>query len=164
MKKLLQRIYIAKLVIRLLRKVRPVRRVSAPTDNGLLEKLWRRHHNPLSWALRPVFFVALLISQWKKAPWMALASLIGLATSWFWFPEPKKVPAFIQKSLKGERDWLQKPMDRQKGTDIALGSLLTFLQLKFARSHNLAGMLGSFLASLAWKGSFLQRVADRVKS
>ena len=49
---------------------------------------WARHHNVLSWYIRPVFFLPFCFFAYRRSWAGILATLVALATSMAWFPAP----------------------------------------------------------------------------
>jgi hypothetical protein len=51
---------------------------------------WARHHNPLSWYIRPLFLLPFCYFAYKRSTWGIVLTLFALATSMVWFPEPER--------------------------------------------------------------------------
>lgn len=64
---------------------------------------WERHHNPLSWWIRPLFLIPFaFFAYWRS--WLGIAvTLVALATSMFWFPRPARVDPQVAEFLAAER-------------------------------------------------------------
>jgi hypothetical protein len=67
---------------------------------------WDRHHNVLSWWIRPLFLIPYCWFAWRRS-WPGLVlTLVALATSMFWFPAPERTSPAVLEMLQGERDYL----------------------------------------------------------
>src|SRR3712207_4002677 len=67
---------------------------------------WERHHNVLSWYIRPLFLVPLAWFAYRRSLAGIVLTLIGLATSMFWFPAPERVDPRVVEFLRFEQEWL----------------------------------------------------------
>ncbi|CAG0931881.1 hypothetical protein TFLX_02333 [Thermoflexales bacterium] len=70
------------------------------------EWAWARHHNPLSWAIRPLFILPLCYFAYRRSWKGIVGTLIALATSMFWFPAPEAPDPTIVAFLAAEQAWL----------------------------------------------------------
>jgi hypothetical protein len=65
---------------------------------------WERHHNPLSWWIRPLFLTPFMFFAYRRS-WRGIAlTLVALASSMFWFPKPARVDPQVEEFLAFERD------------------------------------------------------------
>jgi hypothetical protein len=76
------------------------------TFNGFLSWAWERHHNVLSWYIRPLFLLPLAYFSYKRSIAGLVLTLVALATSMFWFPAPERVDLRVEEFLVFEREWL----------------------------------------------------------
>jgi hypothetical protein len=67
---------------------------------------WERHHNPLSWYIRPLFSLPFCYFAYKRNVSGMMLTLIGLATSMFWFPKPDQIDPQAAAFLEMERQYL----------------------------------------------------------
>lgn len=74
--------------------------------NGFLSWAWERHHNVLSWYIRPLFLLLFCYFAYKRSIAGLLLTLVALATSMFWFPAPERVDPRVEEFLAFEREWL----------------------------------------------------------
>lgn len=49
---------------------------------------WERHHNPLSWYIRPLFVLPFCYFAYKKNVWGVVLTVVAVLSSMFWFPAP----------------------------------------------------------------------------
>ncbi|MEU9710091.1 hypothetical protein ACFXOR_11660 [Streptomyces sp. NPDC059164] len=77
--------------------------------SDLLHWAWERHTNPLSWYIRPLFFLPLAYFSWHRRPRGLALTLVALLTSFFWFPAPERPDPRIQGVLDMERAFLSHP-------------------------------------------------------
>src|SRR3712207_3674264 len=73
-----------------------------------------RHANPLSWYIRPLFLLPLAWFAHRRSGWGIAGTLVALATSIFWFPEPERPDPQVPAFLDFEREWLTGDWDTQK--------------------------------------------------
>jgi hypothetical protein len=67
---------------------------------------WARHHNVLSWYIRPLFILPYVYFAYKQN-WKGLVlTIIALLTSMFWFPAPTTVDPLVEQFLQAEREYL----------------------------------------------------------
>jgi hypothetical protein len=68
--------------------------VGAMAATGTLDEFgawaWERHHNVLSWYIRPLFFLPFCYFAYKRSLFGMVLTLVALATSMFWFPAPEQ--------------------------------------------------------------------------
>ncbi|WP_052401262.1 hypothetical protein [Muricoccus aerilatus] len=76
---------------------------------GLGEWAWARHHNVLSWYVRPLFLLPFCFFAWRRSGLGIAATLVALATSMAWFPVPAEVSPGVRTMLAAERDYLLGP-------------------------------------------------------
>jgi len=67
---------------------------------------WERHHNVLSWYIRPLFLLPFCFFAYKRSLWGMTLTLLALATSMFWFPAPGESNAAVNEMLAAEREYL----------------------------------------------------------
>jgi hypothetical protein len=67
---------------------------------------WDRHHNVLSWYIRPLFLLPFCYFAYKRSLWGITLTVVALATSMFWFPAPERVEAGAAAFLAVEREYL----------------------------------------------------------
>jgi len=67
---------------------------------------WERHHNVLSWYIRPLFVLPFCFFAYKRSLWGMTLTLLALATSMFWFPVPAESSAAVKEMLGAEREYL----------------------------------------------------------
>jgi hypothetical protein len=67
---------------------------------------WERHHNVLSWYIRPLFLLPFCFFAYKRSLWGMTLTLLALATSMFWFPAPGESSAAVREMLGAEREYL----------------------------------------------------------
>jgi hypothetical protein len=67
---------------------------------------WERHHNVLSWYIRPLFFLPFCYFAYKRSVSGMILTLVALATSMFWFPVPGRSDPQTLEFLAMERDYL----------------------------------------------------------
>lgn len=51
---------------------------------------WPRHLNPVSWYIRPLFFLPIAYFCWTRRGWWLAATILAMLSSFFWFPAPAK--------------------------------------------------------------------------
>jgi len=49
---------------------------------------WARHHNPLSWYIRPLFVLPFCYFAYRKSTWGVVLTIVAVASSMFWLPAP----------------------------------------------------------------------------
>ena len=67
---------------------------------------WARHHNMLSWYIRPLFLIPFVFFAYRRNPWGLIGTLVALASSMFWFPAPTLVNPRVAGFLAMEREYL----------------------------------------------------------
>jgi hypothetical protein len=67
---------------------------------------WARHHNELSWYIRPLFLLPFCYFAYKRSLSGIVLTLVALATSMFWFPAPERVDPRAAEFLEVEREYL----------------------------------------------------------
>ena len=67
---------------------------------------WQRHHNILSWYIRPLFILPLAYFSYRQSLRGILLTLVALTTSMFWFPAPKRVDPRVAEFLRMEQEFL----------------------------------------------------------
>jgi len=67
---------------------------------------WDRHHNILSWYVRPLFFLPFCLFAYRRSVIGLVATVLALITSMAWFPAPARVDPAVVEMLQVERDYL----------------------------------------------------------
>ena len=67
---------------------------------------WERHHNPLSWYIRPLLLLPYCYFAYKRSGSGMVLTLLGLATSMFWFAKPAQVDPQAEAFLASEWQYL----------------------------------------------------------
>src|SRR4028118_660204 len=57
--------------------------------DGFLSWVWARHHNELSWYVRPLFLLPFCFFAYRRSLTGILVTLLIFPTSLFWFPAPE---------------------------------------------------------------------------
>jgi hypothetical protein len=68
--------------------------------------VWARHHNVLSWYIRPLFLLPFCYFAYKRSLWGIVLTVVALATSMFWFPAPEHSSPAVNEMLASEREYL----------------------------------------------------------
>jgi hypothetical protein len=74
--------------------------------NDLLTWIWARHHNELSWYVRPLFLLPFCFFAYKRSLLGILVTLLVFPTSLFWFPAPENPSLRVEGYLAWERQFL----------------------------------------------------------
>ena len=67
---------------------------------------WERHHNILSWYIRPLFFLPFCFFAYRRSLVGVAVTLVALVTSMAWFPAPARPDPAVVQMLQVERDYL----------------------------------------------------------
>ena len=67
---------------------------------------WDRHHNVLSWYIRPLFLLPFCYFAYRRSLFGITITLVALATSMFWFPAPEQSSSGALGFLAMEREYL----------------------------------------------------------
>lgn len=115
---------------------------------------WARHHNVLSWYIRPLFLLPFCYFAYRRSLWGIVLTLLALVTSMFWFPAPEHPGPAVREMLASERDYLTANWTLWKVL-IALLVPLTFAALGLAfwkRSlvYGLAVINAAILFKIGW--------------
>lgn len=84
------------------------------TNDGFFTWAFNRHHNLLSWYIRPLFILPILYFSYKRSWSGIMASIFGLFTSMFWFPMPFETSSAVKGFLSYEMDYLKGTWTLQK--------------------------------------------------
>jgi hypothetical protein len=74
--------------------------------NDFLSWVWERHHNELSWYVRPLFLLPFCYFAYRRSVWGIVVTLLLFPTSLFWFPAPENPSARVEGYLAWERQFL----------------------------------------------------------
>lgn len=67
---------------------------------------WERHHNVLSWYIRPFFFLPFCYFAYKRSLFGMVLTLVALATSMAWFPATETTSPAVIEMLAAEEEYL----------------------------------------------------------
>ena len=67
---------------------------------------WARHHNELSWYIRPLFLLPFCYFAYRRSLLGITLTVVALATSMFWFPAPERANPGAAEFLAMEREYL----------------------------------------------------------
>ncbi len=118
------------------------------------EWAWQRHHNVLSWYIRPLFLIPYAWSAHRRSIAGIALTLLALATSMFWFPAPAHVEPWVEEFLAAESAYLTAAWTPAKviGT-LAVPVFLGLLAVAFWRRSwrwGVAVLVAGALGKLAW--------------
>lgn len=71
---------------------------------------WARHHNPLSWYIRPLFILPFCYFAYKKSAWGVALTVVAVISSMFWFPAPETPDPRAAAFLAVEREYITGPL------------------------------------------------------
>jgi hypothetical protein len=74
--------------------------------NDFLSWVWARHHNELSWYVRPLFLLPFCYFAYRRSVWGIVVTLLIFPTSLFWFPAPENPSPHVEGYLAWERQFL----------------------------------------------------------
>jgi hypothetical protein len=115
---------------------------------------WARHHNILSWYVRPLFILPFCFFAYRRSLLGIVLTLLALVTSMFWFPVPENSSSAVNEMLASKGEYLTTDWTLWK-VSIALLVPLTFAALGLAfwkRSlvWGLAVVNAAILFKIAW--------------
>jgi hypothetical protein len=67
---------------------------------------WDRHHNILSWYIRPLFLLPFCWFAWRRSATGIAVTLLALLTSMAWFPAPATPDPAVVQMLRVEQEYL----------------------------------------------------------
>jgi hypothetical protein len=105
--------------------------VATASTDEFVAWAWARHHNVLSWYVRPLFFLPFCFFAYRRSLLGIVLTLLALATSMFWFPVPENSSPAVNEMLASEREYLTTDWTLWK-VSIALLVPLTFAALGLA--------------------------------
>ena len=105
--------------------------VATASTDEFVAWAWARHHNVLSWYIRPLFFLPFCYFAYGRSLWGIVLTLLALVTSMFWFPVPENPSSTVNEMLASEREYLTTDWTLWK-VFIALLVPLTFAALGLA--------------------------------
>ena len=105
--------------------------VATASTDEFVAWAWARHHNVLSWYIRPLFFLPFCYFAYRRSLWGIVLTLLALVTSMFWFPVPENPSAAVNEMLASEREYLTTDWTLWK-VSIALLVPVTFAALGLA--------------------------------
>jgi hypothetical protein len=77
---------------------------------GIMEELtawaWERHHNVLSWYIRPLFLLPFCYFAYRRSLFGITLTLVALTTSMSWFPAPETTSPAVVEMLAAEEKYL----------------------------------------------------------
>ena len=76
------------------------------TNRDFFTWAFSRHQNILSWYIRPLFIIPIVIGAYKQSFSILFMSIFGLFTSMFWFPKPEAVDEQVHLFLEFEKNYL----------------------------------------------------------
>ncbi|WP_020395975.1 hypothetical protein [Thiolinea disciformis] len=72
--------------------------------NTFMEWAWARHHNVLSWYIRPLFLLPFCYFAYQRS-YLGITltlTLLALLSSMFWFPVPDSISPAVLSALQAE--------------------------------------------------------------
>jgi hypothetical protein len=110
--------------------------------NDFLSWVWARHHNELSWYVRPLFLLPFCSFAYRRSLTGIVVTLLVFPTSLFWFPAPENPSPSVEGYLAWERQFLL------EGSVVARVALVLLVVAFFVA-----------LAATFWKRSWLWGLA-----
>ncbi len=110
--------------------------------NDFLSWVWARHHNELSWYVRPLFLLPFCFFAYRRSLTGILVTLLIFPTSLFWFLAPENPSARVEGYLAWESHFLA------EGSVVARGVFLLLVVAFFVA-----------LATAFWRRSWLWGLA-----
>jgi hypothetical protein len=80
--------------------------VATASTDAFVAWAWARHHNVLSWYVRPLFILPFCFFAYRRSLLGIVLTLLALATSMFWFPAPEHPSPAVNEMLASEREYL----------------------------------------------------------
>lgn len=77
------------------------------TNDIFFNWAYARHHNVLSWYIRPLFIIPIILFAFKKSLTGIFVSIFALFTSMFWFPAPETSSPQVMTFLAYEMEYLK---------------------------------------------------------
>lgn len=110
---------------------------------------WARHHNVLSWYIRPLFVIPFVFFAYQRS-WKGLVfTVIALFTSMFWFPAPAVADPAVEDFLQAEKDYILGTWDFVKVMwTMTIPAFFYFLALAFWKRSLWWGLAVINLAAL----------------
>jgi hypothetical protein len=67
---------------------------------------WARHHNILSWYVRPLFLLPFCFFAWRRSWTGTIGTVLALMSSLAWFPAPRTPDPAVIEMLRVEQEYL----------------------------------------------------------
>lgn len=121
------------------------------TNDTFFKWAFDRHHNVLSWYIRPIFIIPIVFFAFKKSWTGIMASIFCLFTSMFWFPAPDVVSDKVVGFLAFEQEYLKGSWDLSK-IIVQLAVPAFFAALIYTAWHrSIKALIGVIIAAAALK-------------
>jgi len=126
----------------------------ALTNYAFQDWLFARHHNVLSWYIRPLLLIPIMLAAWWRSWAGLMAGIFALLTSMAWFPAPAVADANVTHFLADEVAFLRGGWTLQTGL-YTLAVLAYFaLLLGAAWQHSGKGLAAVLAAAAVGKVAF----------
>jgi hypothetical protein len=124
------------------------------TNDAFFQWAFERHHNILSWYIRPLFIIPMVVFAFRKSFAGIFGSIFALFTSMFWFPVPSAKHPQVLEFLAFEMDYLKSQWTAQKIVISLAVPLFFLLLLTAAWKRNwkwlLGVMVGAAMLKVIW--------------
>ena len=121
------------------------------TNDKFFNWAFERHHNVLSWYIRPLFIIPMVIFAFKKSFTGIFASVFALFTSMFWFPAPTANNPQVLEFLAFEMEYLKGEWTSPKILMSLAVPLFFFMLLTAAWKRNWKWLLGVIIGAAVLK-------------
>lgn len=121
------------------------------TNDAFFTWAFERHHNILSWYIRPLFIIPIVIFAFKRSFAGIFASIFALFTSMFWFPAPATNNPQVLEFLAFEMDYLKSPWTTPKIVMSLAVPLFFFMLLTSAWKRNWKWLIGVIIGAAVLK-------------
>lgn len=121
------------------------------TNDAFFNWAFARHHNVLSWYIRPLFIIPMVIFAFRKSFTGIFASIFALFTSMFWFSVPATSSPQVLEFLAFEMEYLKGTWTAQKIV-LSLAVPIFFVMLLLAAwKRNWKWLLGVIIGAAVLK-------------